>query len=832
MAKKSTATENKIPTFFQKIKTAISNPTFLFMMGLLMGAVAIFLCSSFLSFFSSGGADQSCIDAAAATAAEADAAVQNASGRSGAIVADYLVNGCFGWSSVLLIPLFVALMLHLMNIYHPRLLKWFLATVFAIIWGSVFFAFALGSLFADSFMSPGGRHGEVVVAWLESQIGVVGTVLVLVFSLIAFMTYITRETITWLQKVLTFSFIRTKEDGEEKTGEDAVEDVCEEEPIEEPQSEVVEFDDVTADDKAAEYPADDEEFKVDVAADEEEDDEVVEQPVNDDDDVSAAFDKMSDKIAAEAADGGKEIKMEVESAEGDDDTGGKMLRPLNPKDELSYYKPPTIDLLDKYEQAVHSIDMNEQQANKNKIVEVLRNFDIEISSIKATVGPTITLYEITPAPGVRIGKIKNLEDDIAMSLAALCIRIIAPIPGKGTVGIEVPNAHKQIVPMASLLNSRKYKETDMALPLALGKTISNEVFMVDMAKMPHLLVAGATGMGKSVGLNAIITSLLYKMHPAYLKFVMVDPKMVELSLYNVLEKHFLAKLEGEDEPIITDVNKVVRTLKSLCVEMDSRYRLLQMAMVRSVKEYNEKFLNKELLPTKGHRFMPYIVVIIDEYGDLMMTAGREVEQPIARIAQKARAVGIHMIIATQRPTTNIITGTIKANFPARMAFRVISVIDSRTILDRQGANQLQGRGDMLFLAGNDPVRVQCALVETKEVERVCAHIAKQQSYPTAYILPEPDEAPAEGGGGGSRGELSSDKLDPLFPDAARIVVIHQQGSTSLIQRKLNVGFNRAGRIMDQLCQTGLVGEQEGSKPRQVLCADEADLEFRLKQLLH
>ena len=526
------------------------------------------------------------------------------------------------------------------------------------------------------------------------------------------------------------------------------------------------------------------------------------------------------------------LAMEVEKADGDDDMGGRMLRPINPKDELSYYKPPTIDLLDEYEQAVQSIDKDEQAANANKIVEVLKNFGIEISSIKATVGPTITLYEITPAPGIRISKIRNLEDDIAMSLAALCIRIVAPIPGKGTIGIEVPNAHKQIVPMASLLNSRKYKETDMALPLALGKTISNEVYMVDMAKMPHLLVAGATGMGKSVGLNAIITSLLFKMHPAYLKFVMVDPKMVELSLYGVLEKHFLAKLEGEDEPIITDVNKVVRTLKSLCVEMDNRYKLLQMASVRSVKEYNEKYLNKELLPTKGHRFMPYIVVIIDEYGDLMMTAGREVEQPIARIAQKARAVGIHMIIATQRPTTNIITGTIKANFPARMAFRVISVIDSRTILDRSGANQLQGRGDMLFLAGNDPVRVQCALVETKEVERVCSHIAKQQGYQTAYILPEPDDSvDMSGEGGAMRGEISSDKLDPLFAEAARTVVLAQHGSTSLIQRKFNVGFNRAGRIMDQLCQTGIVGEQEGSKPRQVLCADEADLEFRLKSLL-
>lgn len=829
MAKKAN-TQNKKTQLFVRAKLFLMNPTLLFMLGLIMGAMAIFLCSSFLSFFSSGGADQSVFDAVVAN--EAETTVQNTSGRGGAMVANYLVNGCFGWSSVLLVPLLVGFMLRLMNIYRPQLLKWFFITVFGIVWGSVFFAFTLGSLFEGSFMSPGGRHGETVAAWLQNQVGVVGIILLQALTLILFMTYVTRETITWLQKLFTFSFIPRANDSVEGEANADEENIVEPATVDEPQSEVIEFAGDEPVDNSPEYLPDAEDFSVDVAGDEEhvdEEDEQMEQPAEYDD-AAAAFDRMSSKIAAEANKEGEDIKMEVESADGDDDMGGKMLRPINPKDELSYYKPPTIDLLDKYEQAAHSIDMNEQQANKNKIVEVLRNFDIEISSIKATVGPTITLYEITPAPGVRIGKIKNLEDDIAMSLAALCIRIIAPIPGKGTVGIEVPNAHKQIVPMASLLNSRKYKETEMALPLALGKTISNEVFMVDMAKMPHLLVAGATGMGKSVGLNAIITSLLYKMHPAYLKFVMVDPKMVELSLYNVLEKHFLAKLEGEDEPIITDVNKVVRTLKSLCVEMDSRYRLLQMAMVRSVKEYNEKFLNKELLPTKGHRFMPYIVVIIDEYGDLMMTAGREVEQPIARIAQKARAVGIHMIIATQRPTTNIITGTIKANFPARMAFRVISVIDSRTILDRQGANQLQGRGDMLFLAGNDPVRVQCALVETKEVERVCAHIAKQQGYPTAYILPEPDEASAEGGGA-SRGNLTSDKLDPFFADAARIVVIHQQGSTSLIQRKLNVGFNRAGRIMDQLCQTGLVGEQEGSKPRQVLCADEADLEFRLKQLL-
>lgn len=804
----------------------LHHPTLHFFVGLFCLVLAIFICSSFLSFFSSGGADQSAIEA---VGEGVETAVENTSGKSGALVADFLINGCFGWSSVLVIPLLVVLMLHFMKIRRPDLVKWFIMTVFSIVWGSVFFAFTLGSFFAGSFMSPGGRHGEFVSAWLMDKVGVVGLILILAVTLIILMTYLTRETITWLQKVFSFGFIAKGQQGDDELAGE-VPAVAEEPAEEEPAGE-------ESKDKVLEYDLDDDVPAVPV--EEESDVETVEEnpvadeePADDEEDVAALFDRVSQRAAAAASPDGAPIEMEIEDTTGDDDTGGNMLRPINPKDELSYYKPPTIDLLDKYEQTAYAVDKDEQNANKEKIVEVLNNFEIKISSIKATVGPTITLYEITPAPGIRISKIKNLEDDIAMSLSALCIRIIAPIPGKGTVGIEVPNAHKQIVPMASLLNSRKYKETDMALPLALGKTISNDVFMVDMAKMPHLLVAGATGMGKSVGLNAIITSLLYKMHPAYLKFVMVDPKMVELSLYNVLEKHFLAKLEGEDEPIITDVNRVVRTLKSLCVEMDNRYKLLQMASVRSVEEYNKKYLNKELLPTKGHRFMPYIVVIIDEYGDLMMTAGREVEQPIARIAQKARAVGIHMIIATQRPTTNIITGTIKANFPARMAFRVISVIDSRTILDRQGANQLQGRGDMLFLAGNDPVRVQCALVETKEVERVCAHIAKQQGYPTAYILPEPDEVASDGGGGSSsRGELSSDKLDPLFAEAARIVVIHQQGSTSLIQRKLNVGFNRAGRIMDQLCQTGLVGEQEGSKPRQVLCADEADLEFRLKQLL-
>ena len=802
----------KCRLYAARVKDFFSNGSVQFVLGLLCAGFVVYLASSFISFFSMGGCDQSVVEALGSGASSGDAA-GNLSGKGGAVLASYLVNNCFGWASVLVLPLLLLVAVRLMRLRQVRLGRWAIITFFAVVWCSIFFSLLFQERLGFSFVSPGGKHGDYMKFLLTDLFGVVGVVLFLLLSLLVFMIYLTRKTIPWLRNLLSFVAEKPKDN------------TLSEEPENEPETDDVEVDE-------DETEIDDEEDEVDVDEEDVADDDL--ELARKFDDVNAA--SRGDVVevgggqAAQNDDPG--LSMEVEAADGDNDTGGKMIRPLNPKDELSYYKPPTLDLLDEYEQGIHSIDRNEQAENANNIVKALNNFGIEISSIKATVGPTITLYEITPAPGVRISKIRNLEDDIAMSLSALCIRIVAPIPGRGTIGIEVPNTHKQIVPMASLLNSRKYKETDMALPLALGKTISNEVYMVDMAKMPHLLVAGATGMGKSVGLNAIITSLLYKMHPAYLKFVMVDPKMVELSLYNVLEKHFLAKLEGEDEPIITDVNKVVRTLKSLCVEMDNRYRLLQMASVRSVKEYNEKFINKELLPTKGHRFMPYIVVVIDEYGDLMMTAGREVELPIARIAQKARAVGIHMIIATQRPTTNIITGTIKANFPARMAFRVISVVDSRTILDRSGANQLQGRGDMLFLAGNDPVRVQCALVETKEVERVCAYIAKQQGYPSAYILPEPDEAvDIVGDGGGARGDISPDKLDPLFAEAARIVVIAQSGSTSQIQRKLEIGFNRAGRIMDQLCKMGIVGEQEGSKPRQVLCADEADLEFRLKSML-
>ena len=517
-----------------------------------------------------------------------------------------------------------------------------------------------------------------------------------------------------------------------------------------------------------------------------------------------------------------------DTKEEDQEYKGDITQPYNPRLDLEFYHFPTLDLLNTYQNNEPDIDMEEQNANKNRIIKVLRSFGIEISSIKASVGPTITLYEITPAEGVRISKIRNLEDDIALSLSALGIRIIAPIPGKGTIGIEVPNANPHIVPMSSILNSKKFQETTYDLPVALGKTITNEVFMVDLAKAPHMLVAGATGQGKSVGLNAIVTSLLYKKHPSELKFVIIDPKKVEFAIYAPIERHFLAKLPDASDAIITDVTKVVQTLNSLCVEMDNRYKLLQSAGCRNIKEYNAKFINRQLNPENGHHFLPYIVIIIDEFGDLIMTAGKEVELPICRIAQLARAVGIHAIIATQRPTTNIITGTIKANFPARVAFRVASMMDSRTILDRPGAQQLIGKGDMLYLQGNDPVRVQCAFVDTPEVERIAAFIGKQQGYPTAFMLPEYVDENAEASG--SSADVDMNRLDPLFEEAARLLIYHQQGSTSLIQRKFSIGYNRAGRIMDQLEKAGIVGPANGSKAREVLCLDENDLQMRMSSL--
>jgi S-DNA-T family DNA segregation ATPase FtsK/SpoIIIE len=525
-----------------------------------------------------------------------------------------------------------------------------------------------------------------------------------------------------------------------------------------------------------------------------------------------------------------ELDITVVSKPSDDDTDevyGQGMEDYDPTLDLSGFKFPTIELLEDHKSGNAEVSNEELITNKNKIVETLRHYKIEITKIRATIGPTITLYEIVPAPGIRIAKIKNLEDDIALSLSALGIRIIAPIPGRGTIGIEVPNQNPEIVSMRSIISSKKFQESTAELPIALGKTISNETYMFDLAKMPHILVAGATGQGKSVGVNVIITSLLYKKHPAELKFVFIDPKKVELNLYSIIEKHYLAKLPNEEEPVITNIQKVKNTLSSINIEMDSRYDLLKKAHTRNIKEYNKKFTSRRLNPMKGHKFMPYIVVIIDEFADLIMTAGKEIELPIARIAQLARAVGIHMIIATQRPSVTIITGVIKANFPARVAFKVASMIDSRTILDQPGANQLIGKGDMLISANSDVTRVQCAFVDTPEVEKICSFIAEQRGFPTAFLLPEYE---GDEEGGTSPGDVDLNNKDDMFEDCARVVVMSQIGSTSMIQRKFSIGYNRAGRIMDQLEKAGVVGPSEGSKARQVLIQDEYSLEQLLNSL--
>ena len=552
---------------------------------------------------------------------------------------------------------------------------------------------------------------------------------------------------------------------------------------------------------------------------------------NPSDETEPAIDKPGDDTPLEIVKPTDGVKLEIEETP-DEKTvkDGKehhtIDTPYDPHYELSDYKFPTLDLLNDYGDKRAEVSNEELEANKNKIVETLGNYGIQIDKIKATIGPTVTLYEIVPAAGVRISKIKNLEDDIALSLAALGIRIIAPIPGKGTIGIEVPNKKPETVSMKSVLASEKFQNNKFALPCAIGKTISNETYVFDLAKMPHILMAGATGQGKSVGLNAIIASLLYSKHPSDLKFIMVDPKKVELTLYNRIERHYLAKLPDSEDAIITDVKQVVRTLNSLCIEMDQRYDLLKAAECRNIIEYNEKFKSRKLLPTEGHRYLPYIVLVVDEFADLIMTAGREVESPIARLAQLARAIGIHLIIATQRPSVNIITGSIKANFPARIAFRVISQVDSKTILDQSGANQLVGRGDMLLSTGNDMVRLQCAFIDTPEVEEITSFIGEQHGFSEPFLLPEvPDEENGEGGDFDS-----GDERDPLFEDAARIVVQTQQGSTSMIQRKLKLGYNRAGRIIDQLEAAGILGPFSGSKAREVKVANEFALEQILKDL--
>ena len=826
MVKKKRETKAKSDSSFTGVlgfKNIFHNEKLIFITGIILVCVAIYLTFAFISYFTTGAADQSLIeDPREGEIMNEHHEFSNTCGSIGAYAAWYFIKRCFGLPSFL-IPLFILLLgIHMIRAYRVNLLKWFLSLMLLMIWASVTFSKFLSPLFEDSCYSPGGDHGLYVCNYIENFIGTPGLSVLIGLTAIAFLTYVSAETILIIRKLLNptkfldkVKFKITNNDPNEPVDSYEQQLGREEEKLvfDDPATQTVEFKD---DGKAV----------------------VIDEGYQHEPE-PAEKEKKTRTVTPTKNAGGKEVGMEVEVAKAEDAANAKTLvaegvedlEPYDPKRDLENYHYPTLDLLKKYDNdGKPFIDMAEQTANKNRIVDVLRTFGVEISSIKATVGPTITLYEITLAPGVRISKVRSLEDDIALSLSALGIRIIAPIPGKGTIGIEVPNAKPSIVSMESILNSKKFQESQMELPCAIGKTITNEVFMFDLAKAPHLLVAGATGQGKSVGLNAIVTSLLYKKHPAELKIVLVDPKKVEFSIYNPLIDHFLAKVPDEDaDPIITDVTKVVRTLNSLCKLMDTRYDLLKEVGARNIKEYNKKFIERRIPPRGGHGYMPYIVVIIDEFGDLIMTAGKEIELPIARIAQLARAVGIHMVIATQRPTTTIITGNIKANFPARIAFKVSAGIDSKTILDRTGAQQLIGKGDMLYLGGAEPIRVQCAFVDTPEVERINEFIATQQSYGMPFELPEPDTPEADMGEGGGA-DVDMQHLDPLFEDAARLIVLNQSGSTSLIQRKFAIGYNRAGRLMDQLEKAGVVGAAMGSKPREVMIQDENSLNNLLNSL--
>ena len=864
MAKKRT--EKKAKSFSEAIglQYIFNNTITDFFIGLALIAVAVVIIIAMVSFLRTGAADQSILEnLRPGELTNEGQQFQNYCGSLGAIISYWLIALNFGFPAFLL-PCFIIMVgLQLMNAYKVNLWKWFFCLMVVMFWSSYTFAKFLTPLMGSLTFNPGGKHGLCVVQTLENVIGPPGLTAILLFVAIAFLTYLTTETITVIRKALNpIGYISNKvkfeitNHGKNKAEDDAIDTayqnaengpVDENEPEEYKEEEPAPVIDLDLDPNGAfATPAATtvaanasqgvatEAIVPAAATSTPEDDAYAATGTGESSLLQQQRELRAQRAEAEAeekkkaeAEASEHIGMDISVAAADEKATSNTVSnaeilntPINPREPFTRYKFPTLNLLKKYEDDGVSIDEEEQRANKNRIIEVLGNFGVQIKTIRATVGPTITLYEIQPAEGVRISKIKNLEDDIALSLAALGIRIIAPIPGKGTIGIEVPNANPKIVSMESILNSKKFQETKMELPIALGKTITNEVFMVDLAKIPHLLVAGATGQGKSVGLNAIITSLLYKKHPNELKFVLIDPKKVEFSVYSRITNKFMAAVPEEEEPIITDVTKVVRTLNSLCVLMDSRYDLLKKAGARNIKEYNQKYINHKLRLTDGHEFMPYIVVIIDEFGDLIMTAGKEVELPIARIAQLARAVGIHMIIATQRPTTSIITGNIKANFPGRVAFKVTSAIDSKTILDRTGANQLIGRGDMLYLNGQEPVRVQCAFVDTPEIERINEYICEQPGPIEPMELPEPA---SEDGGAGGNGNVDARNLDPFFEEAAHAIVLSQQGSTSMIQRRFSIGYNRAGRLMDQMEAAGIVGAAQGSKPREVLIQDENQL---------
>lgn len=792
------------------LQNIINNEKVDFVIGLFFVVCSIVLLIAFVSYFYTGKADQSILeDLRPGEWLNNDDLFQNKCRSLGAILSYYFITKEFGLAAFIIPFFFILIGLKMMKVYRISLWKWFLGCSLTMIWSSITLSKFLTPVMGDQVFNPGGGHGLFCVQHIENVIGTPGLIALLLITAIAFLTYLTSETINIIRKLLNpvkfltdrIRFTVTNNEPEEKVAEQVKTEPIVEPVIEEPVKEEI------REEEPAETVMLSPEITPTPAPKEKP------EPVEKEDILTV------------------EVASKTEEAKGSKLTIEEIMKtPINPKEPFTRYKYPTLSLLKKYDNdGKPQVDMDEIKANNARIVEVLNSFGVAIREIKATVGPTITLYEITPAEGVRISKIRNLEDDIALSLSALGIRIIAPIPGKGTIGIEVPNKKANIVSMESILNSKKFQETTMDLPLAIGKTITNEVYMVDLAKIPHLLVAGATGQGKSVGLNTIITSLLYKKHPNELKIVLVDPKKVEFSVYAPIADHFMATVAGnEDEPIITDVTKVVNTLNSLTTLMDARYDLLKIAGARNIKEYNQKFVNHQLDLTKGHEYMPYIVVIIDEYGDLIMTAGKEIELPITRIAQLARAVGIHMIIATQRPTANIITGSIKANFPGRMAFKVSSMTDSRTILDQSGANQLIGRGDMLILDGNQPVRVQCAFVDTPEIEVVNKYIAEQPGPQAPLELPEPKTEAQVGGIGNGNSDIQN--LDPFFEEAAHAIVISQQGSTSMIQRRFSIGYNRAGRLMDQLQAAGIVGEAQGSKPRDVLITDENSLNILLAKI--
>lgn len=771
-----------------------------FVLGTLLVLFAIALLVAFISFFIYGQEDQSTVQ----HFTDRSETAHNWLGKFGAFLADLLIYRGFGLSAFLFVRLFLVTgFFVLLEIPLKRLKNIWFWDFFIMIVVSVLFGF-----FATEAPELGGTIGFELNLFLQDYLGKIGTLLTLIFGVVLFLIFKLKIAPEKIQAFLN----STKSEKEEITPNPiATENTAAYNLEEYATAEEEEIDPFHIKNNGSQFEINKEALKPTINSSSDLPAKPIIKPI-----AMEVTPAPITKIEPEVTE-----SFVIETAAEEDIIEENLASRLvadfglfDPTLDLSNYKFPTIDILKEYSSGGITINQEELEENKNRIVDTLRNYKIEIAQIKATVGPSVTLYEIVPEAGIRISKIKSLEDDIALSLSALGIRIIAPIPGKGTIGIEVPNKNPTMVSMKSVIGSAKFQEAEMELPIALGKTISNETFVVDLAKMPHLLMAGATGQGKSVGLNAVLTSLLYKKHPAEVKFVLVDPKKVELTLFNKIERHYLAKLPDMDDAIITDNAKVVNTLNSLCVEMDNRYSLLKDAMVRNIKEYNEKFKSRKLNPENGHRFLPYIVLVVDEFADLIMTAGKEVEVPIARLAQLARAIGIHLIIATQRPSVNVITGLIKANFPARIAFRVTSKIDSRTILDTQGADQLIGRGDLLYTNGNDVVRVQCAFIDTPEVEKITEFIGAQKAYATAYLLPE-----FVGEENGINLDVDISERDSLFREAAEIIVNAQQGSASLLQRKLKLGYNRAGRLIDQLEAAGIVGPFEGSKARSVNIMD-------------